>query len=223
LHGWLASDPQATHTVIYFHGNAGNLSHRIDVLHGYRNRLRSAVNVLFVDYRGYGLSQGVPTEEGLMMDADAVIGFFIGRSDLRKTHLIIHGQSLGGAVATYAATTHAAAVQTLILENTFTSIEDMVEKVHRHLKYVKSLATNKWRSLERIQSMRPSDRHRFRILFLAGSADQMVPHDQMLKLYAACPMLEPQKQLVVFPGAPHDGMHDMNGYWRAIDEFLRQR
>ncbi|XP_060064455.1 protein ABHD13-like isoform X2 [Ylistrum balloti] len=88
-------------TVIYFHGNAGNIGHRLINSHGFFTSC--GVNVLLVEYRGYGKSEGTPSETGLYRDAEAAINFLLGRNDVNRDKIVVFGRSLGGAVAVWLA------------------------------------------------------------------------------------------------------------------------
>ena len=87
-------------TIIYFHGNAGNLGFRLDVYEQIYRDIK--VNVLAVSYRGYGYSEGKPSDEGIYRDADAAVSYAFS-SDLNPKRIYVFGASLGGAVAIYCA------------------------------------------------------------------------------------------------------------------------
>ncbi|KAK0180672.1 hypothetical protein PV327_003031 [Microctonus hyperodae] len=112
-------------TVLFLHGNAGNVGHRLQNVSRLYHEIQC--NILMLEYRGYGFSHGTPTEEGLYMDAQAGINFLAGRTDINTNEIIVFGRSLGGAVAIDLATRYDNKVKIwcLILENTFTSIPDM--------------------------------------------------------------------------------------------------
>ncbi|XP_046410454.1 protein ABHD13 isoform X2 [Neodiprion fabricii] len=112
-------------TLLFFHGNAGNMGHRLqNVARLYR---KLGCNILMLEYRGYGLSQGSPSEEGLYMDARAGLDYLSTRTDINNDEIIVFGRSLGGGVAIDLAMRpdYAKKIWCLILENTFTSIPDM--------------------------------------------------------------------------------------------------
>jgi len=100
LHAWWVPAEAARGTVLFFHGNAGNISHRLDYLQMF-HRLRYAT--LIVDYRGYGKSTGTPSEEGTYRDAEAAWDYLVHARLLRPQDVVIVGESLGGAVATWLA------------------------------------------------------------------------------------------------------------------------
>jgi len=143
----------------------------------YRNL---GMNVFMVSYRGYGKSQGTPTEEGLQRDGQAVIDHVWGRGDVDKTRILVLGRSLGGAVSVYVCEQNPDKVKGLILENTFTSIPDMVDVVMPWVAPLKSLVLRiGWQSVERIPSITTP------ILFISGRSDELIPPAQMDQLQAA--------------------------------------
>ena len=117
--------PQDT-TIVMFHGNAGNIGHRIDIAGCMQ--LSIPANILMVEYRGYGSSTGIPDEAGLNIDAQTALDFIRQRDDLRNSRIVIYGQSLGGAVATQLAAKNQefGDIKALILENTFLSIRKLI-------------------------------------------------------------------------------------------------
>jgi fermentation-respiration switch protein FrsA (DUF1100 family) len=124
IHGWYVANPQATQTLLWFHGNAGNLEDRREWLEGLR-RLPS--NVLIIDYRGYGRSEGQPNEAGVNRDARAAYDWLLREKHVPPERLVIFGESLGGAVAAELATK--VKCGGLILQSTFTNAGDMSKLV----------------------------------------------------------------------------------------------
>ena len=96
LHGWLIGDPSDKPTVIYSHGNAGNISGRIDIAGVIAEQ---GAAVFLYDYRGYGKSEGSPTEEGIYHDGRAVVRYLRDEQSIPERSMIFFGRSLGGAVA----------------------------------------------------------------------------------------------------------------------------
>jgi fermentation-respiration switch protein FrsA (DUF1100 family) len=123
LNGWFfpadTNSPRAGLAFLVCHGNAGNISHRLELC---RALLQTGASVLLFDYRGYGRSQGRPSEEGTYRDAQAAYNWLQHRG-FRGDHIIAFGESLGGGVATELAMREE--LGGLILENTFTSIPDI--------------------------------------------------------------------------------------------------
>jgi pimeloyl-ACP methyl ester carboxylesterase len=115
LQGWWVPVEESRGTVLLFHGNAGNISHRLDYLMMF-HRMRYAT--LIVDYRGYGKSTGSPSEEGTYKDAEAAWEYLRGARGVRQQDLVIVGESLGGAVASRLAAK--VAPRAVVLLSTFT-------------------------------------------------------------------------------------------------------
>lgn len=138
VHAWLIQSPTKTlKTILFFHGNAGNMGMWMDNIEQMVRRV--GVNVLAIDYRGYGDSQGSPTEKGLVNDAEAALDFVISR----KLDPYLFGRSLGGAVAIKLAQIRGHEIKGLMVENTFTNISDMVDAVlPRFLAVFKPLILN---------------------------------------------------------------------------------
>lgn len=132
LHAYLIKPPNKQHaepvTLLMFHGNAGNIGHRVPIARMLTNEIHC--NVLMLEYRGYGLSTGTPDEKGLTIDAQTGLDFIRGRDDLKSSKIVVYGQSLGGAVGIGLVANNQAAgdIAALILENTFLSIQKMIPK-----------------------------------------------------------------------------------------------
>jgi pimeloyl-ACP methyl ester carboxylesterase len=125
LHGWFVPAENARGTLLFFHGNAGNISHRLESLMIF-NRLR--LDVLIIDYRGYGQSSGKTTEQGTYNDAGAAWRYLVEEREIAAERIIIFGRSLGGAVAAWlGARTRPAG---LIIESSFSSGEDMARRLY---------------------------------------------------------------------------------------------
>lgn len=113
-------------TIIMFHGNAGNIGHRLPIA-GVLDQFVDA-NILMVEYRGYGLSTGRPDEKGLNIDGQTALDYVRERKDLNGSKIVVYGQSLGGAVSIQLAARNLEQgdIAALILENTFTSIRKLI-------------------------------------------------------------------------------------------------
>jgi pimeloyl-ACP methyl ester carboxylesterase len=111
-----------------FHGNAGNIGHRLPIAKVLTADL--GYNVFFVEYRGYGFSSGDPNEKGLNIDAQTALDYIRGREDLKDTKIVIYGQSLGGAVAINLVNRNQKQgdIAALMLENTFLSIRSLIPR-----------------------------------------------------------------------------------------------
>lgn len=180
---WTPADRKRRPVLIFFHENAGNMAYRLPFL-------KSLVRVLdcsafILSYRGYGRSEGHPTEAGIQLDADTAIAHLLSRSDIDPERLVLMGRSLGGAVAIYAATRFKANIRGLIIENTFTNMEDTAAHTMAFLRPIIGpgrpcnwLLRNKWPNDKRIQELKNMP-----ILFLSSLADEMLHPGQMLSLY----------------------------------------
>jgi len=115
-------------TILMFHGNAGNIGDRLPIGQILEENL--GCNVLMLQYRGYGLSTGSPSEKGLLIDAQTGLDYIKRRTELRGTRIVIYGQSIGGAVAIGLAAKNLndSAIAGIILENTFTSMRKLIPR-----------------------------------------------------------------------------------------------
>ncbi len=125
IHGWLIKAPSAKSTVIFLHGNAGNIGDRlgkIDLFH------RMGLNILIIDYRGYGKSGGHPTEKGVYKDALAAYDYLQKRDDTKGQNIIGYGVSLGGAIAIDLASKRD--LICLMVDSTFSSAVDIAKRIY---------------------------------------------------------------------------------------------
>ena len=115
-------------TILMFHGNAGNIGHRVPIAKVIEEN--AACNVFMLEYRGYGLSSGEPDETGLLIDAQTALDYIRQHNDTKKDDIIVYGQSLGGAVAIHLVARNQAAsdIKGLILENTFTTMRKLIPR-----------------------------------------------------------------------------------------------
>ena len=211
LHGWLVPAPGARFTVVWFHGNAGNISHRVSNI-GYLHRLLRT-NVFIFDYRGYGQSQGSRfslSEEATYRDAEGAMAYLRSRRDLAGTRFVYFGRSLGAAVAVELARHDPPAG--LILETTFSTLKD-VARVHYPFVPLFFLQTT-------YETVRKLPEIRVPILILHGDHDEVVPLEQAERLYAAAN--EP-KTLHVIHGARHNDTYVVGGteYFDVWARFLQ--
>jgi uncharacterized protein len=194
LHGWyLASRTKpATATVIYFHGNGGNIS---DVGWIGENLTARGFDVLLFDYRGYGRSEGdVEGENELYKDGDAAYEYVVNERGVRPERLVLYGQSLGTTVAVDLASRRSCGA--LILESGLSSAADMAAAVFPWLpRRLSSLGKNRFDSVRKLAQVKAP------VLITHGDPDPVIPVEQGRKLYEAAN--EPKK-LLIFPGAGHN-------------------
>jgi len=128
LSGWFVPSESARGVILFCHGNAGNISHRLDSIQIFH---QLGLDVFIFDYRGYGQSEGNPTEQGTYKDAEAVWRYLIEERQVNPNEVIIFGRSLGGAIASWLAQSHTPGG--LILESTFTSLPDIATGLYPYL------------------------------------------------------------------------------------------
>jgi len=204
LHGWYVPG-RVPVTLLWCHGNAGNISHRLENLRLLHDRL--GVGVFIFDYRGYGESEGVPSEEGLYRDARAALAWLRGRADLAGARLVYFGRSLGAAVALELA--RDAPPDALILESPFLSVRAIANATLPGVGY---LLRTRYDALEKIVDVRVP------LLVLHGDADEVVPQRHGRRLFEAAN--EP-KAFRSLPGAGHNDTYLAPGYFRTLAEWLR--
>ena len=203
LHGWYVPGYRRE-TILWCHGNAGNISDRLDLMKLLHDKV--GVNIFIFDYRGYGKSQGRPTEEGTYRDAQGALDYLRSRPDINEDAIVLFGQSLGGAIAVDLACRNRCLG--LILEATFTSLLDIFEMPPQAfpLKY------DSYSKIKRVK---------IPLLMLHGDHDDVVPFESGYTLYKAAN--EPKKFCAI-EGALHNDNYIVGGegYFAAIDEFLRE-
>jgi fermentation-respiration switch protein FrsA (DUF1100 family) len=202
LHGWHVPG-RRTVTVLYCHGNAGNVSHRLPKIATLQRRL--GVAVLIFDYRGYGRSAGVPDEAGTYRDARAMRAWLRERAAGPVVYL---GESLGAAVAARLALEDPPAA--LVLEAPFSSVRAMADTV---LPGIGRLFRTRYDTLRTIGDVQAP------LLVLHGDADEVVPWRQGRAVYDAAPG---PKTWVALRGARHNDadLAEGDAYWRAWEAFL---
>lgn len=203
---WLpVENPRAS--LLFLHGNAGNISHRLESL-AQLNELGLAV--LILDYRGYGRSEGRPSEAGTALDADAGWRWLKEESGQDPQRLVIFGRSLGSAVAAeLARRTDPAA---LILESPFRSVPDLGQKLYPWLP-VRPLARLQYPTVEYVtQRQMP-------LLVIHSETDEIIPFSEGQAVYEAA---RSPKELLVIQGGHNTGFLESQAtYLPAIDEFLK--
>ena len=126
--GWFVPAKQPRGTILFFHGNGGNISHRLDSLRIFKEL---GLSTLIIDYRGYGRSEGKPSEDGLYLDAEAAWKYLVEQRNTDPEKIILFGRSLGGAVAVHLAGKHKP--KALIVESTCTSIPEIGSDIYPFL------------------------------------------------------------------------------------------
>jgi uncharacterized protein len=205
LHGWYVPHDQPRAVLLFAHGNAGNISHRSDVIELLANRL--GVSVLAFDYRGYGRSAGKPTEKGVLADARAARRWLAERAAISEAQIVLMGESLGGGVMVDLAADNGA--RALVLESTFSSLPE-VAAFHYPWVPVKWLMRTQLNSVKKIRDYHGP------LLQIHGDADTIIPLALAERLHAAA---NPPKQLVIIRGGDHNDPRTPE-FVQALDRFL---
>ncbi|MCW8900780.1 MAG: alpha/beta hydrolase [Gammaproteobacteria bacterium] len=207
ISGWYLPYPQAEKTVLFFHGNGGNISHRGDSLYIFH---QLKLNVLIIDYPGYGKSSGKPSEKGLYQSANAAWHYLITNKKVRPKNIIVFGRSLGGAVAVdLASRVKAGAV---ILESTFSSVQDMVNRLFPLISKFIYLRYS-FDSFSKINKITAP------ILIIHSSDDEVIPFVLGEKLYSA---VLADKTFLKIEGGHNDGfMKSISPYMNALSHFTQ--
>jgi fermentation-respiration switch protein FrsA (DUF1100 family) len=196
-------------TILYLHANAGNMGHRIPIAKEFVNRF--GYSVFMLSYRGYGKSEGYANEQGLREDGQAALDYLV---DKGIKEIIVFGQSIGGAVAIDLASKNESKVKGLIIENTFTSLRNVIPKLMPFMKHFTFLCTQIWPSEERIKTIK------LPVLFLSSQKDEIVPKEHMATLAAVCK--SKVKIFKPFINGTHNDTCMQLGYFEAIKDFLEK-
>ena len=214
LHGWFVPG-DGTRVILWFHGNAGNIGDRVENLLLLNDQLRA--DVFIFDYRGYGNSEGTPSEQGLYLDAEAALEYTKTRTGLQPEEGIVYfGRSLGAAVAVELATRYPP--RALILESPFTSIQDMAHKTHPVVSKLVPLGfvvQSRFDALSKIGQVHKP------VMVLHGDQDDLIPFDMGRALFEAAN--EP-KAFYAIRGAEHNDTYAVGGvpYFDALRAFVNR-
>uniref|UniRef100_A0A1D2A9I7 Serine aminopeptidase S33 domain-containing protein n=1 Tax=Auxenochlorella protothecoides TaxID=3075 RepID=A0A1D2A9I7_AUXPR len=207
-------------TVVFFQENAGNMSYRLHFLGPLADLLQ--VNVFILGYRGYGESGGAPSQRGFQMDAEVALQHVAARADVDPAKLVVFGRSIGGAVALHAAAATTVKIAGLIIENTFTSLEDIVPLKIPFLGFLIGpnrcanwLLRSRWDNVSAAKHLTGTP-----ILFLSSLRDEMLPPSQMQRLYALHGRTP--WRMLTFPQATHMDAYIVarREYWPALQAFF---
>lgn len=204
IHGWYLPHPKPRATILHLHGNAGNLEDRRDLL----VRLREmGVNVMAIDFRGYGKSEGSPNEAGVYQDSRAAYDWLLGKTAADK--IVLHGESLGGGPACELAST--VPCGGLIVQSAFTRAPDMAPRVLPW--FPTFLVRTKFDNQAKVA------RAACRKLFIHSRSDEIIPFDMGEKLFAAA--CEPKECEWFNLGGHNDlSITQSRKYYSRIEKFL---
>jgi uncharacterized protein len=222
IHGWWLPNPGSSQTLLFCHGNYGNISHNLDRIRFYHSL---GFSILAFDYRGYGqsiadspnlaenLTETVPTEKSTYADAETVWQYLVAERKIRPENITVMGHSMGGAIAIHLATQHPNIAQ-LIVVSSFTTMQDAVhaKKIYR-LFPIQQLLTEPFDSLSKVKKLQVP------VLYVHGDQDPDVPTEMSQRLYDASPH---PKHIWLAPGAEHNNIAAVAGdsYKETLQAFL---
>jgi len=211
LHGWFIPKQNAKGTVLFFHGNAGNISHRLDSISIFH---RLDLNVFIFDYRGYGQSDGKISEEGTYRDAEAAWNYLTRTQGISEKQIIIFGRSLGASIASWLASKHTPAA--LIIESGFTSVASMGQRFYPFLP-IRWLVHYKFDTIQYVKNITCP------VLVAHSRSDEIIPFEEGREIFDAVPAA---KQFLEMRGGHNDGFivsgpSYVEGFRAFISEILR--
>ena len=214
LHAWYIpniKDDKPEKVLLFFHGNAGNISHRLDSINIF---FQMGLSVFILDYRGYGNSEGKTSEKGTYMDADAAMEYLTRQRNIDLSNIIVFGRSLGGAVAAYVAERYK--VSALVLESTFTSATDMASRVVPWPIFPARLMSRyKYNTAKRIPHIACP------VLVVHSRDDEIIPFSHGETLYQ---LAKEQKQFLPIRGGHNDGfILSGDSYHHGLRQFLNSQ
>jgi hypothetical protein len=206
VHGWFVPG-ESDRVLLFFHGNAGNISHR---LYSIREWHDLGLSVFIIDYRGYGRSEGNPTEQGLYRDGAAAWQYLAGERRIAPENIIVFGRSLGGSVAAWLAARQAPAA--LIVESSFTSVPDIGQEAYPWLP-VRWLSRFKHATRDHVRQVTSP------VLVVHSRDDEIIPFHHGEAIFAAAS--EPKTFLEIRGG--HNDAHAVSAalYRDSLRDFLR--
>lgn len=208
LDGWFVPAPAGRGTLLYLHGNGGNIGHRVDIIRTFHSL---GFGVLIFDYRGYGRSTGKPSEEGTYRDALAAWNYLTQERRIPAEHIVLYGESLGGSIAAWLAERHPP--RALVIYAAFTSVPDMAKVLYPFLPtgLIARYRYDTRAALARVRSP---------LLILHSTEDEIIPYSHAQELLTIAP--EPKK-LVSLRGGHNDAIFVSGDIFeQALKEFLHQ-
>ncbi len=206
INGWYLPHKESAYALIFLHGNSDNLSNIIPSLRLFQ---QMGFNCLAIDYRGYGRSQGQPSEKGTYLDAEAAWVYLLRERGFRREQIVILGRSLGGAVGAWLATRHRPAA--LVLESTYTRLQDIAGEHYPYLP-VARLLRYRYPTIDRLPQIKAP------VLIIHSPEDEVIPfaHGQQLFQAARQP-----KAFLAIQGQHYDG-HETSGeiYIQGLRSFF---
>ena len=209
LHGWFIPGKNAKGTVLFFHGNAGNISHRLESIDIF-NKLD--LNVFIFDYRGYGKSEGKVTEKGTYRDAEAAWNYLTESRGINAKQIVIFGRSLGASIASWLASKHPPAA--LVIESGFTSIPSMAKRIYPFLPV-------RWLTYFQYDTKKYVSKISCPILVVHSKNDEIIPFEEGLEIFQAAPKT---KQFLEMSGGHNDGfLVTGSAYVEGLRTFIHSK
>ncbi len=209
IHGWFikaAKEPSVA-TVLFSHGNAGNIADRLDRVLRWRDL---GADFLLYDYRGYGRSTGSPDEEGTYRDGRAAYDYLVKNRGVDPAHLVLMGESLGCAISIQLAIERKTAG--LAIEAPFASIAHMANAIYPFLP-LGSFIRTRYENLKKVPQLKMP------LLVVQGTRDEVIPVAQGKMVFEAAPQ---PKEYLAIEGAGHNDVYVIGGprYRRALADFI---
>jgi fermentation-respiration switch protein FrsA (DUF1100 family) len=206
LHGWFFPGERDHPVILHFHGNSGNISHRLELV---RHLLQRGLQVFIFDYRGYGKSEGRPSEKGIYQDGVAAYDYLVQKEGILPGHIALHGHSMGAAAALEVALNRG--VKSVILESAFTSTKDMAKTMPLSFLLTPFLPAN-YNNLEKVARLHIPK------LIIHGDSDEVVPFSMGERLFASAAQ---PKYFLRLKGAGHNDTCLKGGkaYLDVIERF----
>ncbi len=193
-------------TILLCHGNGGNISYRLQILQLLHNL---GLNVFIFDYRGYGKSEGSPDEEGTYLDAEAAWKYLTESRGIPAEQIVIHGRSLGGAIASHLAVEHTPGA--LIVDSSFTALADIGQEAYPFLP-VRLLIRFDYTTSDNTKKVRCP------VLVIHSPDDEIVPFHHGQEIFAAAP--EPKRFLEVRGGHNDNFVVSSQTYSEGVRGFI---
>jgi len=212
LNAWFVGDiseeREPKPVILFCHGNAGNISHRCDTLAIF---YQLGVDCFIFDYRGYGKSEGKPSEKGTYLDASTAYNYLTKTMGIPPEQIFLFGRSLGGAVATYLATLPGLRAKALILESTFTSVNDVGAELYPWLP-VRMLSRFDYDTLKRLPHVH------LPLLVVHSPQDEFIPYSHGKRLYE---IANEPKHFLKLSGSHNEGyIQSREIYFAGLRDFL---
>lgn len=208
LHGWFIPHDKVKNTVLFFHGNAGNISHRLESIEIFH---RLGLNVFIIDYRGYGQSEGKTTEQGTYQDAEAAWKYLNDAQGISGQQIIIFGRSLGASIAAWPVSKHTPVA--LIIESGFTSVPAMGQRLYPFLPI-------HWLTHFKYDTRQYVKRISCPVMVAHSKNDEITPYAEGREIFAAAPE---NKQFLALRGGHNDGfLVNGSNYVEGLRSFINK-